>query len=177
MTSPSDPHATFVALLSAHHRRLLGYATSLVGNRHDAADVVQRASVTLWRKFDTFEPGTDFLAWACTVTFYEARNFQRVASRERARFSDTLVETLAAERVADLAHTDERQTALESCLQKLDAAGRALVEAAYSDQGTLADLAARLGRAPQTLYNRLNLIRRSLAACVTTRLLAEGSPS
>jgi RNA polymerase sigma-70 factor, ECF subfamily len=175
MTPSPDPRDAFVALLSANHRRLLGYVTALVGNRHDAADVVQRASVTLWRKFDTFAPGSDFLAWACTVAFYEARNFQRVSARQRARFSDALVETLAAERLPDLDHTDARQSALERCLEKLDDSGRALVEAAYSDQGSLSDLAARLGRAPQTLYNRLHLLRRALADCVTTRLQSEGA--
>ena len=37
----------------------------------------------------------------------------------------------------------------------------------------IASLAERLGRAPQTLYNKLNALRRSLADCVTQRLAAE----
>jgi RNA polymerase sigma-70 factor (ECF subfamily) len=173
-----DPgrHAEFVRLLNGGHRRLLGYLVSLLGNRHDAEDVLQRASVTMWRRFDTFDLDSDFLAWACTVAFYEAKNFQRAAARERLRFSDTLIESLAVERLADLPAIAARHEALEHCLKKLDDSARQLIEAAYFEEGTLLKLAESLGRAPQTLYNKLNLIRRALADCVRGRLAEEVAP-
>lgn len=80
-----DRSQRFVVQLNASHRSLLAYLVSLLGNRHDAEDVLH-ASVTMWRRFATFETGTDFLAWASTVAFYEARNFQRVAARSRPAF-------------------------------------------------------------------------------------------
>jgi RNA polymerase sigma-70 factor (ECF subfamily) len=169
----SDKHETFVRLLNESHRRLLGYLRSLLGNRHDAEDVLQRASMTMWRRFETFEPGTDFMAWASTVAFYEAKNFQRVTTRSQLRFDDELLNTLAAERLDDLQHLDERFDALEHCVGKLDAANRKLVEAVYGEDADIVALAAQIGRAPQTLYNRLNVIRRALADCVERRL-AEG---
>jgi RNA polymerase sigma-70 factor (ECF subfamily) len=169
-SEPADRHEEFVLLLNGAHRRLLGYLVSLLGNRMDAEDVLQRASLTLWRKFDTFEAGSDFIAWASTVAFYEARNFQRLAMRSRLQFSDALLETIAAERTTDLAHCDARHEALEQCLAKLDESGRQLVAAAYADGGDIGALAEQLGRARQTLYNKLNVIRRNLADCVTRRL-------
>lgn len=178
-SDPNDPHAEFVRLLNAGHRRLLGYLVSLLGNRHDAEDVLQRASVAMWRRFETFEGGpanrpeerlAGFLAWASTVAFYEAKNFQRAAARSRLRFSDELLQTLAEERVADLAQVDARHEALEHCIRKLDEPAQRLVEAAYLEEGSLTALAEKLGRAPQTLYNKLNLLRRALADCVTKRL-------
>lgn len=173
MTDSEDRNAEFIRLLNAGHRRLLGYLVSLVGNRHDAEDVLQRASVTMWRRFGTFETGTDFFAWACTVAFYEAKNFLRAAARSRLQFSDELLEILAAERAVDTAHTDVRHAALEGCLAKLDESAARLVEAAYFEEGSVLALAEKLGRAPQTLYNKLNGIRRALADCVARRL-AEG---
>jgi RNA polymerase sigma-70 factor (ECF subfamily) len=172
-TNDDDRHAEFIRLLNAGHRRLLGYLTSLVGNRHDAEDVLQRASVTMWRRFDSFEAGTEFMAWACTVAFYEARNFQRAAARARVRFSDELLEIIAAERAKDVTQTEARHEALDRCLEKLDEAGRKLVEAAYFEESSILQLAEELGRAPQTLYNKLNVIRRKLAECVTERLAGE----
>lgn len=56
-----DRHECFVRLLNAAHDRLVAYLASLLGNRHDAEDVFQQASVTMWRRFDTFEPGTTFM--------------------------------------------------------------------------------------------------------------------
>jgi RNA polymerase sigma-70 factor (ECF subfamily) len=165
-----DRHERFVRLLNAAHDRLVAYLVSLLGNHHDAEDVFQQASVTMWRRFDTFEPGTNFDAWATKVAFYESREFRRLEARERFQFSDTLLETLAAERLPDLEHTDARMAALEHCMGKLDDSSRALVEAAYFEEGSIRTLAAQLGRAPQTLYNKLNLLRRMLAECIERRL-------
>lgn len=162
-------------LLNAAHRSLLSYLVSLLGNRHDAEDVFQRTSIALWRKFSKFERGTNFPAWASTVAFYEARNFQRLAARSRLHFSDTLLEILSQERVADMAHTDARHDALQHCMEKLDDSGRRLVEAAYLEGSDIGLLADQLGRARQTLYNKLNIIRRTLADCVTLRVGQEAA--
>jgi RNA polymerase sigma-70 factor (ECF subfamily) len=174
MTDASQPepdrHAQFVFLLNAAHRALLAYLTSLLGNRHDAEDVLQRASLTMWQKFDTFEPGTDFRAWASTIAFFEAKNFLRVAARSRLYFSESLLQTLADERLIDLSHSERRLDALDDCLKKLDDSARQLVQAAYFNDGSLAALATTVQRAPQTLYNKLNHIRRRLAECVTVQL-------
>jgi RNA polymerase sigma-70 factor (ECF subfamily) len=170
-----DPHELFVRLLNAAHDKLLGYLISLLGNRHDAEDVLQLASVTMWRRFESFTPGTNFIAWATTVAFYESREFQRLKTRSRLHFDDELVEMLATERVLDLDHCDERVAALELCLGKLDQPSQRLVEAAYFEEGSVITLAEQLGRAPQTLYNKLNGLRRILASCIERRL-AEVQP-
>ena len=168
-----DRHERFVRLLNGAHDRLAAYLTSLLGNRHDAEDVLQLASVTMWRRFDTFAPGTNFVAWATTVAFYASRDFRRLRARTRLQFDDALLDVLAAERVPDLAHHAARMEALEHCLGQLDEPGRALVEAAYFEEGSVLALAARLGRAPQTLYNRLNHLRRQLAGCIEQRLATD----
>lgn len=171
MTAPApDRHAEFVSLLTANHPRLLGYCLSLVGRRHDAEDVLQKASLTMWRKFDTFTSGTDFLAWSTTICFYEAKNFQRLAARSPLSFDERLLAVLAADRLGDLRLHEERLAALDACLDSLPEKDRLLLEAAYIDRKGIARLAEQLGRAPQTLYNRLNTLRRSLAACVSRRL-------
>lgn len=169
-----DRQAEFVALLTGSHGRLMGYLMSLVGRRHDAEDVLQKASVTMWQKFDSFELGTDFMAWASTVCFYEAKNFQRLSARAPLCFDDRLLAVLASERLVDIGHREERLAALDRCLEKLPEKDRRLLQAAYIDQQGIASLAEQLGRAPQTLYNRLNILRRSLAECVDRRL-AEGA--
>jgi RNA polymerase sigma-70 factor (ECF subfamily) len=166
----------FVVLLNGAHALLQRYVMSLVGNRHDAEDVLQRASVVMWRRFDTFDKGSDFIAWSTTVAFYEVRNFQRVTGRSRLAFDDELMQTLAAERAQHVRQWSPRMEALEACVEKLDTASRDLVEAVYT-QGVEVDVIARQQeRAAQTIYNKLNFIRRALAECVQ-RQMAEASPS
>lgn len=156
----------FVAEFARHRDRLFAYVYSLLPRREDAEDVFQRTSVVLWKKIDTWDPAVDFLSWSCGVAFYEVKNFLRVSGRDRLRFGDVLLERLAEERAATLASRDERAAALEGCLQKLEAAERDLVRRAYGDELTVRALAAESGKAAQTLYNRLNQIRRRLFECV-----------
>ena len=168
------PTEAFLKEFASHHDRLFAYLFSLLPHRPDAEDVFQRTSLILWQKFDQWDPASDFLAWACGVAFYEVRNFIRVASRDRLRFDDGLLDTLATERATSLRRRDERLAALQECLKKLDRAERELLQKAYGDEESIRELARRDGQAAQTLYNRLNLIRKRLLQCSDLRLGIQG---
>ena len=122
-----------------------------------------------------YEPGSDFVAWATTVAFYEARNFQRLAGRSRLEFDDELLQTLAEERAQQVRQWSARQEAMELCVEKLDTASRELVEAIYTHGVAVNVLAQQQGRAAQTIYNKLNFIRRALAECVQRRMVEAAS--
>lgn len=55
-------HQEFVQLFSRDSWRLYRYILSAVLNHSDAEDILQNTSVVLWNKFDSFEPGSNFLA-------------------------------------------------------------------------------------------------------------------
>jgi RNA polymerase sigma-70 factor, ECF subfamily len=156
----------FVQLYARARENLFAYIFTLLPHWSDAEDVFQQTSLVLWRKFGEFEPGSNFLAWACRVAFFEVRNFQRVASRDRLRFSDSLLEQLAVERVISPDSVSRKRELLLDCIAKLSDDQRALLIGTYEDDKTIRQLADELDRAPQTLYNRLNLIRRALFECV-----------
>jgi RNA polymerase sigma-70 factor (ECF subfamily) len=160
------PSEEFLRQFAAGHDRLFAYIYSLLPRRPDAEDVFQRTSLVLWQKFATWDSASPFLTWACGVAFYEVRNFLRVASRDRLRFGDGLLETLAREREASLARRDERVAALQECLKGLETHDRDLLRKAYADEEAIRELARRDGVAAQTLYNRLNDLRRRLHQCV-----------
>src|SRR4029079_17554807 len=132
--SPGRPTEAFLREFAAHHDRLFAYLYSLLPHRPDAEDVFQRTSIILWQKFDQWDPGSDFLSWACGVAFYEVRNFVRVASRDRLRFREALLETLSKQRPATLKQRDDRVAALQECLKKLDQGERELLQRAYGDE-------------------------------------------
>jgi RNA polymerase sigma-70 factor (ECF subfamily) len=172
---PHERHAEFVEALTRAHGRLLGYLMAILGRRSDAEDVLQRASVLMWRKFDDFAPGSDFVAWASTFCFYEAKNYLRLAARSPLVFDENLLSTLAHERLDDLPHRERRLGALEHCFSLLGRREQDLIRSAYLENQGIASLAAGMNRAPQTLYNKLNHLRRILAECVQKKL-AEDLP-
>jgi RNA polymerase sigma-70 factor, ECF subfamily len=173
---PQDLQEQFLAEFTPCQRRLFGYLLAILGNRQDAEDVLQKASITLWRKFDHFELGTNFFAWASTICFYEARNYQRLAANTRLRFDDDLIQLIADDRAAAPEPPPASHEALNHCLGRLSEANCALLKAVYYDNADIRDLALQAGRAPQTFYNRLNTLRRQLAACVTERLANQPNP-
>jgi RNA polymerase sigma-70 factor (ECF subfamily) len=170
---PSEPSERFITLLNGAHGRLLGFLRVILGNNADAEDVLQRASLTIWRKFAEFDPSLDFFAWASSFAFYEAKNFQRVAARSRLHFDDELMKRLADERTPDLDHREARLAAMDRCIEELDVSSRELVREFYLNNMDIGSLAHRLSRAPQTLYNKLNTLRRLLADCMKRRLAQE----
>ena len=162
----SDRRPEFEKCLIEARSSLFRFVLSLVGNAQDAEDVIQRASITMWRRFSEFEKGTNFIAWSFVVASFEAKNFLRSSSRSVVQFDEELFEKLAREREVDIRNDDTRLEALDECMQQLDPQSKALVESVYVRGEEIKDLAQREGRAPQTFYNRLNFIRRILTDCL-----------
>jgi RNA polymerase sigma-70 factor (ECF subfamily) len=71
----------FLGLYATHAPWLRGYLLCLVPRWADAEEIFQRCTVLLWEKFDQFEPGTDFEAWACNIARAQVRNFDRGFSK------------------------------------------------------------------------------------------------
>jgi RNA polymerase sigma-70 factor, ECF subfamily len=166
--SPNEPrdYERFVQSFAKIHDDLFAYIFALLPHWSDAEDVFQQTSLVLWRKFDQFEPGTNFLAWACRVAFFEVRNFRRVSSRDRLRFDDALLDQLAVEREVRPKLGGRYHDFLAECLSKLTDEQRELLLRAYEGGKTIRQLAGELLRSPQTIYNRLNFIRRTLFECI-----------
>ena len=165
-----DRKAEFEKSLEAARGPLLRFVFSLIGNFQDAEDIIQRASVTMWRRFSEFEEGTNFLAWSFAFASFEAKNFVRSISRSVVMFDDGLMDKLAIDRGTDLQKNDARMAALDECIQHLDAESKALIESVYTRGEEIKEIARKEGRAPQTFYNRLNVIRRQLTECMRSKI-------
>ncbi|MEM8782496.1 MAG: sigma-70 family RNA polymerase sigma factor [Planctomycetota bacterium] len=89
----SDPRETAPAALEtqgfADHFRaaypvMLSVAQGMVGNRADAEDVVQDATVIGFRKWSEYEEGTSFAAWMAAIVRNVALNARRKRRRRDA---------------------------------------------------------------------------------------------
>ena len=163
----------FVALLAQHHSRLLGYVLSLVPHRQDAEDLLQKVSLILWEKFNEFDPETDFFAWGCRVAFLVTCNHRRSQYRSKLMFNQELLETISRERVAHLENQGTRLDLLLGCVERLSPDDRSLLLRTSSGEQSAQEAAAQTGKAVQTIYNRLAILRRDLMECVQKKFLAQ----
>lgn len=154
--------------------RIRAYIFSLLHNWSDTQDVFQSVSLVLWKKFDQFDPARDFLPWAYGVTFLEVRTYLRSLQRKRLLFNDVVLEKLTQEQQDRVSDRQRRSEILQVCLGKLQGRDRELIRDAYSGHSTIKVLAAELERPVQTIYNRLNQLRRRLMQCIERQIATEG---
>ena len=174
MASPtpedSTRHEEFVALYVRHEAAIFSFVLTIVNQTADAEDVVQRASMTMWRCFDKFELGTNFRAWAFQIAKNESLNHLSKVKRDRHVFSEKLVAMLAdqvEERGDDL---DARRRALDFCVEKLPSDDRKMVEGCYAEKSTIRSYAESAGETSNKIYKRLNRVRRGLMKCIEMQL-------
>ncbi|QDT68939.1 RNA polymerase sigma factor CarQ [Planctomycetes bacterium MalM25] len=169
-------HSEFAELFAAHQHQVFGFILGLVRNNADAQDILQQSAITMWNKFDTFTPGTEFVRWAITIARYETLNYLKYRRRSRLCFDQDLIELLAAEfRERSLEMAESRRTALKDCLPKLSSEDGKLIESRYSHGLGSRQLSELLGRSQASICNSLRRIRESLLTCIERRLAQENN--
>jgi RNA polymerase sigma-70 factor (ECF subfamily) len=164
-------HDEFMRLFVHLQPRLYAYIRSLVPNRTDAEEVLQETGVVLWKKFDDFEPGSEFARWATRVARLQVLAFYKRRKRNVLHFSQSFVEAMADEAVALTHDASPYYEALEGCLAKLSPADRDLIRRRYEcSSRTARQVAREQGRPETTVYNALARIRRNLLRCMQLSL-------
>lgn len=165
----------FARLFAKHDRWLYAYLVTLLGNSAHAEDVFQEVCVVLWREYEKFELGTDFVKWVAVIAHNQVRMFRRQKNRVGFQVNETAFDLLAAEAVEKVDLFDYRRDALRGCLSKLPARDRSLVQQCYAERKlNFKATAQRLGRPENTVYKALNRIRRVLYECINRTLVSEG---
>jgi RNA polymerase sigma-70 factor (ECF subfamily) len=172
MSTQADP-GQFIELYAAHEARLRGYVLSLVPRWSDAEDIAQQSSLILWKKFDQYEPGTNFFAWACQIVRFEVRAFSRRVARDRMIFSDEFVNAVMEQTVQSRTDLQDRVNALQKCVAKLPAPHRELLRLRYDERRPVGSVAKVLNRPLEAVYKTLSRIRQTLYTCIR-RQLAQG---
>ena len=177
MAEAGDRQQRFTAELELIQRQLFGYLFALLRNLDDAQEVYQQTCLVMWQKYDEFGGRSRFSTWACGIARNKVFEFRRQQRKHEASFSSAFEEEIAAllmEIPAD--EIDDRREALETCVEKLGTADRALVRDCYGGDCTVAQKAALLGRNAQSVHNSLRRIRRRLIECIDRRLAEEDRP-
>jgi RNA polymerase sigma-70 factor (ECF subfamily) len=176
-TMAETREAEFATYLRAIQSRLYGYIHALARDLNDADDLFQQTALVLWRKFDEFDRRRSFFAWACGIARLEVTNFLRSRGRHRLYFSDDL-NLLLIEALEEFTSEDEseRREALAKCVAKLRERDRELLMECYQNEAGVHQAAGRRGRSPQSVYNSLRRIRRTLYDCIARTITPESRP-
>jgi RNA polymerase sigma-70 factor, ECF subfamily len=169
-----DQQKELMRLMTQHQRRLYGYIYTMLPYREAAEDVLQETSLTICEKFSQFQTGTDFVAWAFQVAYWEVRRAKQKYARSKLVFGEDALAAVAATAAEMAPEMDARHEALQHCLKKLHPRDREFVLLRYECAQGVEAAAKRVGRSLFAAYKALNRIRKLLLDCVSQQLEVEG---
>ncbi len=157
----------FLALFLEHYAALYGFVLRQGVAADDADDLVQDVATVLWEKFDGFEPGSNFKAWAFAIARLEVL---KRSDRRRRETRILRLEPAALEAIEQLEQGDEalafQRDRLRACLGRLSASMREIFQLHYGQGLAYEDIAQRLGLKPATLRTKVCRARKWLEDCV-----------
>jgi RNA polymerase sigma-70 factor (ECF subfamily) len=171
-----ERHILFSELIARYQGPLYSYIFAAVKNRNDAEDIFQSVCLVLWRKFDSFQPNTNFLSWA----YQTAKLILYSSLRQKRKWNCASEELLNA--LADTAsnvHVNEDSiylAAFRRCRDKLASPDEELLRFRYIDDLDIREIANRLQRLPPNVCRSLNRVRRWLLDCVRMELARQEHP-
>jgi RNA polymerase sigma-70 factor (ECF subfamily) len=159
-------------LFVQHTSAIRGFVHALAVDFARVDDVVQETFLTVTRKASDFRPGTNFMAWVCTIARLKSLEVARSDARGPKPLSEETLDALVADRPEDLDDPiDERLwPALAACLNRLAPQARRAVELRYMQGIAPGEIAKRLGWGPPSVYVALSRARNQLRQCVEKRL-------
>jgi RNA polymerase sigma-70 factor (ECF subfamily) len=165
---------TFINLLTVHYCRLHSFVLCMVSNKSDADDVMQETTLQMWEKFDEFEPGTDFFAWAKAIARYKILDLRKKRARLHCQLDNSVLELLHTEQDEQDDLMDRKLETLKNCIKKLSRDQRAILQFKYSEKIPAKQIAQRVGVPLHTFYRQLSGLHSILLACVKRGVQTKG---
>ena len=164
-------------LFVQHATQLRGFIVALMPDLAHVDDVLQETFLTVTTKADSFDPQSNFLAWACAIARYKMAEVGRRASRQWQPLSAEVLESLATNEPSPEPGDDPRLSLLAACLEELAPQSRRIIELHYQRAHKPSEIARTIGWAPESVYVALSRARVLLRQCVDRKAAAAGGAS
>ncbi|MEO6755420.1 MAG: sigma-70 family RNA polymerase sigma factor [Chthoniobacteraceae bacterium] len=155
-------------LFVRHEGTIRAFVRALQPSLTDADDVLQETFLTVSRKAASFEPGTNFIGWACSIArlkLLEHHRQQRRATVLSEAAIIALAEDAPSENMAQM-----REAALGRCLEKIAPKARDLLWRRYSRRQSSEEMAQSSGMTSTAVRVALSKARTFLRDCLSVEL-------
>ena len=169
-TKHDDKESSYIRLLTANYVRIKSFIYSMLPNEADADDVMQEASIIMWKKFDSYVPNTDFTAWAVTIAKYKVLEFRRKNYSDNVMLDSQVLELLAKDNLNIFEQAEERTEILMECVNSLPEGDRDFIKLKYSHGLTLKKLANSFGLSVTSAFRNSARIHGLLQSCVQRKM-------
>jgi RNA polymerase sigma-70 factor, ECF subfamily len=150
------------------------YVQALLRDSDKARDVLQNTALVLFRRFAEYDGTRPFVAWALGIARFQVMGMHRDAARSLVVFDDQVLEKFTKAWAEMAPAMSDRSAALESCIARLAAHARRLVQLRYFEELNAEQIAQRLGGSSAAVRVALQRIREQLRVCINQQAQQEG---
>jgi len=165
-----DKSSKFFSLYTRIHGRLYSYILVVVHNRAVAEDLLQETAAILWEKFDQYEDGTNFCAWAMCIAKNKCLLFLQDNRKTKELFKGEFYENLADVAEQSSHNFSQRVKALDECMLRLSRNDQKLLRLRYKNNIPVKEIAIRTGWSINQLYYQSSRIFDLLRICISKSL-------
>lgn len=164
----ANRYERFLELYSVNQKRVFVYILSLVPNRQDAEDLLQQTMMEMWKLFDRFESGTDFVSWGRAIARFQVLKFREKQQKEKGVLflNNEAFEVILRESSRLPDDSNDRLAALGGCLGKLRDRDKYMLSLRYEEGLTYHQIAEKLGRSMTMVYKMMTAIHTTLLHCI-----------
>jgi RNA polymerase sigma-70 factor, ECF subfamily len=160
-----------VALLMGERDRLYSYIWAIVGDVHLAEDVFQEVSLFVIERQPEATDEVQFRVWLRRTARYKAIEALRRIKKGPACLSQAVIDKLEDHWVSyDTMPESDLVDILRECRRLLTPNGQKMIALRYVEGLRSSEIAQRLGRQVETVYQSIARAHLNLAACVPTKL-------
>ena len=167
----------FLKLFVRHQQEIYAYILTLVPHVHDADDLFQDGMTVMWKKFDQFQPGTNFASWGIQIMRFQILDYRRnLARNKQVLVEDSLFEVLIDHLPTIQDEAAARIEALRKCLALLDNRSKRIIKMRYERNISVEKIASYLKLSRRHVYHILGQINSVLLRCMRKTLAEGGHP-
>ena len=155
--------------------KVTAFLWSLVPNRHDVDDLLQRTAQTLFVQQDRYDQERSFSSWAIGVARIEVLRFRQERGRDRLVFDDETIGAIVEVFDQSEAELEEVQDLLAECIGKLTNRLHQVLRLHHYESLESAAIAHRLGMTHKSVHVALHRARTAVRACIENGMYGSGS--
>jgi RNA polymerase sigma-70 factor (ECF subfamily) len=173
-------HSAFAELIRRHQSTVRAVLGRYLRDDDEVDELAQRTFISAFRSMDRFRGDASFSSWLVAISRRQAAMYFRDESRRRKHETTAGELSLLTWTDASFDRNDDVESklvTLSECLRGLPANSHDVVTRFYFERQSIDVIASSQGRSPGAIRMLLMRIRRTLAKCISLRLVElEGKP-
>lgn len=170
--SSNNKYHLFLKLFRENENALFGFIMKLLPNFSIAEEVMQETITTMWEKFNGFQEGTCFIAWAKQVARYKVMEYIKKKRGSRiVHFSDRVMDEIILKKPVASSQNVYFE-AMHNCVDKLQDRNREIVRLRYTKEMKVKEIAQLMNTTSNALSKHMARIHHQLKKCIDQTLHA-----